>query len=324
VHLFPEPAYRTGRRVLIVAAILSLLFHLVGGAIWGFFLREVVAKASSQARQAPEAVAFSDAITIEHRTVPRPSQQARSPRAVRPQPRPAPAQPAVRPVVIPKPRQIVTAPPIAHTKPRTVPKQRVVVHRQIAERPTPPQPTHNAISTEQMAALDAQFSRTINAAQRAVAEGPQQRGDASDVRQQHELPSAERRRYDQMLAGSPEEVRAKMFISGDGDCVPLQGPMTVGRMQGYYIRCLVHYTDGFFEQVSFPWPFYFAPHKNPFDPRDNPNGTMTFPGQDPPAGFTLPANFALSRTVCAFFRPQCTSIINAETGRGEPSYGKPP
>jgi hypothetical protein len=127
-----------------------------------------------------------------------------------------------------------------------------------------------------------------------------------------------------MLAGSPQEVRAKMFISGDGDCVPLQGPMTLGRMQGYYIRCLVHYTDGFFEQVSFPWPFYFPPHKNPFDPRDNPNGTMTFPGQDPPPGFTLPANFALSRTVCAYFRTQCTAIINAEIGRGEPSYGKPP
>ncbi len=115
-----------------------------------------------------------------------------------------------------------------------------------------------------------------------------------------------------------------MFIAGDGDCVPLQGPMTVGRMQGYYIRCLVHYTDGFFEQVSFPWPFYFPPHKNPFDPHDNPNGMMTFPGQDPPPGFALPANFALSRTVCAYFRPQCTAIINAEVGRGEPSYGKPP
>jgi hypothetical protein len=225
---------------------------------------------------------------------------------------------------MPKPRQIFTAPPVAQTKPRTVPKQRIVVHRQIAERPTPPEPTRNAFSSEQMAALDAQFSRTINAAQRAVAEGPQQRGDASDVRAQQEMPSSERRRYDQMLAGSPEEVRAKMIISGGGDCVPLQGPMTVGRMQGYYIRCLVHYTDGFFEQVSFPWPFYFAPHKNPFDPRDNPNGTMTFPGQDPPPGFALPANFALSRTVCAYFRPQCMAIINSETGRGEPSYGKPP
>jgi hypothetical protein len=200
----------------------------------------------------------------------------------------------------------------------------VVVHRQIEQRPTPPQPNHNAFSAEQMASLDAQFSRTINAAQRAVTEGPQQSGAASDVRQQQEIPAAERRRYDQLLAGSPEEVKAKMYVGGDGSCVPIQGPMKVGRMQGYYIRCLVHYTDGFFEQVSFPWPFYFAPHKNPFDEHDNPDGRMTFPGQDPPAGFTLPANFALTRTVCAYFRPQCTSVINAEINRGEASYGKPP
>ncbi|MDB5039559.1 MAG: hypothetical protein JWN27_285 [Candidatus Eremiobacteraeota bacterium] len=324
MHLFPEPAYRTGRRVLIVAAILSLLFHLVGGAIWGFFLREVVAKAASHARQAPEAIAFSDAITIEHRTVPRPSRRAQSPHAVPPQPHPAPAPPPVRTVVKPKPRELPTAPPIAFTKPRIAPSQRVVVHRQIAQRPTPPQPNHNAFSSEQMASLDAQFSRTINAAQRAVSEGPQQRGEASDVRQQQDIPAAERRRYDQLLAGSPEEVKAKMYVGGDGSCVPIQGPFTSGRMQGYYIRCLVHYTDGFFEQVSFPWPFYFPPHKNPFDEHDNPNGTMTFPGQDPPGGFTLPANFALTRTVCAYFRPQCTSVINAEINRGEASYGKPP
>jgi len=323
VHLFPEPAYRTGRRVLVVAVILSILFHLVGGAIWGFFVREVLAKSPTQARQAPEGVSYSDAITIEHRVVPHPSQRARSPRAARQQPRP---EPAAHPVVMPTLPEISTAKPVALAKPRPAPVQRAVVHRQVAQRPVPlpPQPNRNAFSPQQIAALDAQFSRAIAAAQRAVSEGPQQRGAASDVRAQRELPSTDRRRYDQILAGTPQEVRAKMFISGDGDCVSIQGPMMVGRMRGHYIRCLVHYTDGFFEQVSFPWPFYFAPHKDPFDYHDNPNGTMTFPAQDPPAGFTLPTNFALSRTVCAFFRPQCTSIINAEIDRGEPSYGKPP
>jgi hypothetical protein len=207
---------------------------------------------------------------------------------------------------------------------KTSPAQPERVAVRLPRRPVRPvRAERNAFSAQQIAALNGEFSRTIADAQRALSEGPPQRGVANE-QPDRGVPAADDLRYGQIMAGNPQEIRAKLFVSGEGECVSIQGPMPAGALRGYYLRCTVHYSDGFFEQVSFPWPFYFPPRRDPFDFRDNPDGRMSFPGQDPPSGFILPPNFALSRAVCAYFRPQCAAIIDAERARGEPAYGKPP
>jgi hypothetical protein len=320
VHLFPERAYRSGRRFLIIAAALSLLIHFAGGAIWALF-RHTPPTATSP--NEAEADAIADAITIERRTPPRRASHSRSAHAARAvQPPPA----RTRPLAVPTFAPVSFAPPREHLTPRAVRPVRVAVRVPREVPPPPAAPVHadrGAFSSQQLAALDGQFSRTIADAQRAVSEGPPQRVATTGSVDRGDS-SGQDRFFSQIMAGNPAEIRAKLFVSGEGECTPVQGPFPAGRMAGYYIRCTIHYSDGFFEQVSFPWPFYFAPHKDPFNYRDNPDGSMHFPGQDPPSGFVLQPHFGLSRAVCSYFRPQCAAIIDAEHRHGDASYGTPP
>ena len=314
MQLFPERSYRAGRRFLIIAAILSLFIHFTGGAIWALFRHNKVA--AGPHGDPAEASVVAEAITIERRSAPHAAARARAPRAA------APAARLSRPLTLPTLPAPVMAPPREAVTRSAARPERVVVRQPRSE----PQPERHVTSrqstlSEQIAALDAESRRTIADAQREVSEGPPQPGTSLPDRG---LPAGDDLRYGKIMAGNPQEIRAKLFVSGEGECVSIQGPMRVGSLNGYYLRCTVHYSDGFFEQVSFPWPFYFAPHKDPFDFRDNPYGRMSFPGQDPPSGFVLPPNFALSRAVCSYFRPQCAAIIDAERKRGEASYGTPP
>jgi hypothetical protein len=320
VQLFPDRAYRSGRRFLIIAATLSLLVHLFGGAIWSLF-RHTMPPGSTPT----EADAAAEPITIVQRVPPPPK---RSLVRVKPLIARAPKPPVripVRPLAVPTYAPVAIAPPRERPVPRVARPVRVAIRvdRPIAP-PAPAAPVHaprGALSTQQLAALNGAFSRTIADAQRAVEQGPPQRASSVGTSR---APSAEERYFDQVMKGDPAEIKAKLFTSGDGECVSIQGPFPHGNMAGYYIRCTIHYSDGFFEQVSFPWPFYFAPHKDPFNFRDNPDGSMHFPGQDPPPGFALQEHFGLSRAVCSYFRPQCAAIIDAERKRGEGSYGTPP
>lgn len=120
------------------------------------------------------------------------------------------------------------------------------------------------------------------------------------------------KRYNKLLDASVTDVE-----SGTGICDPLDDGTARGGYTYYYLRCNVRYTDGYTEQVSFPWPFRFTGRNDPF--RMGP-GRHEFPPQPPPAGFSLPHPFALSRAICAYFHDDCMTVIRREQEQsGDPS-----
>jgi hypothetical protein len=314
--LFPERDEPRDRRLVIIALMVSLLVHATGFGAWGWFGRRLAQIVPLPAPSA-EIVALSDAITIEKRTVPR--QSRRAARAARPRPQQLAQLPALQSRALPTLPPLATSPPTAapNAEPTTEPapsRQRATIHHPRSE-PTPPQtpvPTpappkeasRSAFSPQQMAALDAQFSKTIAQAQRALTDVPPQRRPPARNPQQQ--------RYEAIMAGTPEDF----FAAFQGDCVSLQGPMVQGPFRSYYIRCMIRYNDGYFENVSYPWIYRFPAQRDPFDLRVNPNGELRFGPQGPPAGFALPPHFALSRAVCTFYRADCENIIARERANG--------
>lgn len=328
MQLFPERSYTYGRRFLAIALVLSLFIHGAGGTIWALYGRRIAAQVQKMLPRptpTPEVVALSDAIRIEKRRVPRPQRRARPAAAVRAQrpQRPRRARIAVA-ATLPVPTLAPLETPRPTHEPRPAPTLRAVqatVHRPLPEPTARPiqqptiEPVRGAYSPQQIAQLESQFRRTIDAAQRAVEEPPA-RGGAANVPPQHAPPATDRLRYQQIMAGTPEQ-----FLSAQGDCVPLQGPMPHGALRAYFIRCVIHYSDGYFEEVSFPWTFSFTRRMDPFE---HPDERIVFGMQAPPPGLVLPQTFALSRAVCSFYRARCAAVINAEQQRGDPAYGKPP
>ncbi|HEY0614784.1 MAG TPA: hypothetical protein VGC96_09095 [Candidatus Elarobacter sp.] len=317
--LFPEREDRGVRRLLPAALILSLVVHLVATGTWLWFDRRVVpAIAKLFPEPAPEIVALSDAITIERRTVPPPARRA-APQPRRPAPPrrriaqntllapPVPTLPPVLATAVPSfaPAAEPTLPPRVASRRRPAAGTLATPREEPTPRevPTPP-PSQNAFSEKQIAALDAQFAKTIAQAQHALVDVPPQRRPPARNPQSP--------RYEAVMAGTPE----MFFGAFQGDCVPIQGPMRLGTQHAYYIRCMIRYSDGYFEQVSYPWIYRFAPNKDPFDERVNINGEMRFPPQGPSEGFVLPRHFALSRAICTFYRAQCEAIIARERANG--------
>ena len=324
MDLFPERAdSRSSRRLLPAALIASLLFHLAFGGVWGFVTRQVVpavAKLVPRPTPTPEFVALSDAVTIEKRTVPHESHRAPRTRPAPQRPRRIAEAPAPREFPVPTLPPLPSTPPTARptleptTEPTYRPARGTIHHARgvPTEEPrpretptlTPPPTPKRAFTQQQMAALDAQFSKTIAQAQRSLTDVPAQRRPPARMPNQ--------RQYELIMSGTPEEFYAS--FQGECDNPPLQGPMRDGPLRAYYIRCHIQYSDGYFETVSFPWVFVFPPQRDPFDPHVTER--MYFPGQGPPPGFVLPPHFALSRAVCAFFKPRCASIIERERANG--------
>lgn len=318
MQLFPERDERR-RPLLITALIVSLALHLLAGgvAIWfGNRAAPVIAKMLVRPSPTPEIVALSDAITIEKRTVPRPSRRAQqrpAPRRAQPRREPQLTRPQQSPILPPLPIPTLAAlhtawrtpaPTAAPTIEPTFRPLHGTIHHPPRAEPTAEPAAKRALSAQQIAALDAQFSRTIAQAQRALSNVPPQRRPPARNPQQM--------RYEAIMAGTPE----MFFAAAQGDCVPLQGPMRLGPLRAYYIRCLIRYSDGYFEEVSYPWIYKFAPSRDPFDLRANPDYTMIFGPQGPGPGFVLPPNFALSRAVCTFYRAQCAALIARERANG--------
>jgi hypothetical protein len=313
VYLFPERDDRRNRWLLPVALILSVIVHLAGGEAWGWFghrLAPVIAKLMPRPTPSPELVALTDAITIEKRSVPRPAQRARplpKPRPAQPRPQRVARLPALRqlpvPTLAPVPTTAPTAAPVYHTRTGTIHHPRAeptpVQIARAAPRPEPPS-SKNAFSPQQMAALDAQFSKTIAQAQHALTDVPPQR--RPPARNPDQL------RYEQVMAGTPEQ-----FLSAQGECVSIQSG-TRGPYVDRYLRCVITYSDGYFEQVSFPWAFHFTRRNDPFQYEDG--SYHPFPMQPPPDGFALGHPFALSRAICSFYRAQCASVIMRERANG--------
>jgi hypothetical protein len=321
--LFPERDDRLGRQrwLLPAALLLSLLVHVAGGGAarwWWPRLAPAIAKLIPRPTPAPEIVALSDAITIEKRTVPR--EAHRTPPRRRPAP---PRRRQIAQVPVLKIPPVPTLPPVSTPLPvrrptpeaTTAPTYRPVtgtLHHPVAPTPPPPRPREtaapeaakNGFSAQQMAALNAQFSRTIAQAQRSVSNVPPPRRPPARMPDQL--------RYQEVMSGTPEQF----FAAFQGDCVPLEGPMMRGAVRFYYIRCMIRYNDGYFENVSYPWVYRFPARMDPFDERVNPNYDMRFAPQGPPAGFALPPHFALSRAICTFYRAQCEDIFTRERANG--------
>lgn len=314
MQLFPERDERRGR-VLPIAIGFSLLLHLLAGGAWALYghrVATVVAKLLPRPTPTPEIVALSEAITIEKRTVPRESHRsiARPPqRRTVPQRRTPPRprvvaqvpQPVTRPLptLVPVPTYKPVHATIHHPRPAPRPAPRRVAYvRPPHEQPRPP--TRTDLSPKQMASLDQQFRRTIAAANRSLTEVPRQRHAPAIA------PNAQR--YAAIMAGTPEQ-----FLTAQGDCVSLQDD---GRSPviARVLRCLIRYSDGYYEEVTFPWTFRFLRRTDPFaysDQMEHP-----FPMQPPPPGFALPQPFALSRAVCSFYRAQCEALIQRESAAG--------
>jgi hypothetical protein len=319
--MFPERAEPRRRPLLTLAITFSLLLHAAGALVWIVFwphVAPVVAKLLPQPSPTPEIVALSDAITIEKRTVPparRRAQPQRRRPVSRPQPRriaalpalPAPPVPTLPPVPTTAPTREPTVAPT--TEPTYRPVKGTIHHpraeptpeplRPRAEKPSAPS-ARGAFSPQQIAALDAKFQRTIDSAQRSLTYVPPQRRPPARSPQQL--------RFEQVMAGTPEQ-----FLAAQGICDPLES-REHGAIVERYLRCDITYSDGYFEQVSFPWTFRFLRRYDPFAYNDG--QYHPFPMQAPPPGFVLPHPFAFSRAICSFYRAECVSLIERERANG--------
>ncbi|MEA2786265.1 MAG: hypothetical protein QOF71_2369 [Candidatus Eremiobacteraeota bacterium] len=321
MQLFPQRA-RRDRNVLTVALVLSLLLHVIGAGAWLLFaprVATVLAKLVPRPTPAPEFVATSDAITIEKRTVPRAMRRSPAqPQHAQPRPRRIAQQPAVPHAALP-PATLPTLPPPAAGQPTTEPtaaptyppRHATIHHPRAGASAAPPRlvaqhaprsAARSAYSPEQIAALDAQFSKTIAQAQRSL----------TDVPRQSRRPATTMKRYQLVMAGSRGDL-----TSAQGQCRATQ-TWYRGPVVWHYMDCDFIYTDGFSEHVLIPWPQQFARND---DPSDHPY--KLYPVEEPPAGWQLPHPFAFSRLVCIFYKSDCQALIERERANGDPNYAPP-
>jgi ABC-type amino acid transport substrate-binding protein len=342
VQLFPAREERRRNTLAVALALSLLVHAVGGGAwlLFARHVAPAIAKLLPHPSPTPpEFVATSDAITIEKRTVPRAQRRTppQRPRARPQRPRPqriaaAQAQPQPRrlPVAVP------TLPPpalgVPTTEPTAVPTYRprhgTLHHPLPGATAAPPravaqhtEPASTAPSTstapsggaarsrasraftsQQIAALDAQFSKTIAQAQRAL----------TDVPQQRRRPATTMKRYQLVMAGSRGDL-----TSAQGQCRPTQ-TWYRGATVWHYMDCDFVYTDGFAEHVLIPWPHRFARND---DPADHPY--KIYPVQEPPPGWTLPHPFPFSRLVCIFYKAECQALVDRERANGDPNYAPP-
>ncbi|MBV8582081.1 MAG: hypothetical protein JOZ86_15765 [Candidatus Eremiobacteraeota bacterium] len=291
MRLFPERE-RRGRRLLALALGLSLVVHLVGGSFWARLLRFTHA-----APREERIVAQIDPIRIE-----------RLPPSPTPTPAPTPAPTPTPPPQLLQGLPVLTKPKTAYAYPQAPRRAVAVAPRALPPKPEPtvaprkatihvPPAPSQAYTQAQITALDATFRHTIDQAQQAVAAAPQA---------DHSAPvHGTMKRYDPILNGTVEDV-----VGGDGVCDPLDDGTVRGPYTYYYLRCTVHYSDGFNETVEFPWPYKFTQADDPFARHDGRH--HHFPPQAPPDGFVLPHPFALSRAVCAFYHDECKAVLDRE------------
>lgn len=288
---------RNDRRLLAAALALSILIHLAGGGLWGYLGHRLAALARLVpiARPTPEVVALSDAIRIEKRSVPpavrrnratKPQQRRLAPRAV---PRVAVAEPVptAAPTVVPS---------AAPTAPPTVRPQRGTIHVPARAAASA---SRAALSAQQLAALDAQFSKTIAQSHRALADIPKPTA-----------PPAAMKRYDVLMSGKPQDV-----LNAEGECTEVRHDTSRSTEYVWY-RCSIVYSDNFRETVTFPWPFRYPRGRAPLP-------GQVFDKQAPPSDFDLPKPFAPSRAVCSFYKPQCDALLARERAEGAPEYWTP-
>jgi hypothetical protein len=290
-----------GRTLLALALLLSVLIHVTAGGVWSHFGRRIaaaIARVVPHPKPTPaEFVAISDAITISKRTVPHASRRAQPVRPARPQPR------RVAVVVTPAPVPTIAPPPTVRptVEPTRVPTPHPVAHATIhLPRPAPTVPQRvapNALSPQQIAALNSQFQRTIAQAQGAV----------TNVAQQNAPPTA-RRRYDMVMAGTQRDL-----LTAQGQCYGTAPPLVTGMTIQYYLACEMVYSDGYTEHAVIPWPMRFPRNDDPIVQQ------RVFHPSVPLPGYVPPPNFQLSRFVCIYLRRECAAEIARRQAGGAAS-----
>jgi hypothetical protein len=191
---------------------------------------------------------------------------------------------------------------IHHPLPGATAAPRTVAQRLPATTTTTRSAARGAFSPQQIAALDARFSKTIAQAQRAL----------TDVPRQTRRPATTMKHYQLVMAGSRGDL-----TSAQGQCRATQTWYS-GPVVWHYMDCDFVYTDGFAEHVFIPWPQRFARSD---DPADHPY--KMYPVEDPPPGWSLPHPFAFSRLVCIFYKTECQTLIDRERANGDPNYAPP-
>ncbi|HZO94060.1 MAG TPA: hypothetical protein VFB22_09810 [Candidatus Baltobacteraceae bacterium] len=314
MQLFPERD-SSARRSTRLAVVLSLALHAVLGYLVVAFLLH------APRDTAPEPTAVAETITIQRLATPTPRPTPA------PTPVPTPTPPPLRPRVGPSPKPLrapprpalaaLTRPPrpaLAHpmvvptlappAAPRTVRVARVHVPavKQLAYAPRlPVAPKHPALDARQLAEMEARFRNTIAQAQRNLEATPG--------------PAPVKTYAEKSDQNSYLNVDMNEVLNYDGSCSPAGYDDQFerrGAYSYYFVRCIIHYSDGYTETVAFPWQWKWLDRDNPFLP----GGPRRFPGQPPPPGFVLPHPFALSRAVCAFFRAECEAVIQRERAQG--------
>ena len=325
MQLFPERD-RRGRKLLVAALVLSLLVHLAGGGAWVLFARRVapvLAKLLPHPKPTPdEFVATSDAITIERRTVPRAMRRRRRSRrragraraASRRLPRRSPcrsrahAAAARRGVADAEPTAVPTYRAAArHDPPSAARRERGAARRRRASarrRRQHEQPAaRGAFSPQQIAALDAQFSKTIAQAQRALTDVPPQSAPPRD--DDEALPARDGR-----LARRPH-VGARP-VPRDADVVPRAAGVALHGLRLRLHRRL---------QRARAHPVAAAVRAQRRS--RGPSRTRCIRSRSRRRAGTLPHPFAFSRLVCIFYKNDCQALIDRERANGDPNYAPP-
>lgn len=271
-----------------LAVLLSLLVHLM--ALLAYVLLAPRLLGALPASRPPnELVALSDAIRLEKRTIPRSA------------PRPVVPPPAARMLPVPQPARVAPPPAaprpeVAHIVRRAPPVPRPAPRAQVAYEPAPRPARPNALTQAQLAAYEREFSRTIVAAQAAAAIAPPPKE-----------PPAASKRYDFVMNGTLKDL-----LSAQGEVTPLQSWVDRSRrLDWYYIRVHVVYSDGSSETVDIPWPVSFAMDDDPVATH-----AIFHHIPDPPPGYALPHPFPISRLVCTYYKDECQAVLDAEDRNG--------
>ncbi len=279
------------RRILIAALILSVLIHLFGGAFYETAHRLLVAarllREPAPKNHPNEFVATSDVIHIEKRVVPRRTNPQRP--APRPHPQSVPdprLDPSVPLLPMPKiepekpvaraetPRPVETLrPELSHETKKPAPRLTAEKTGGLADVTPEPKPetaersapqrttakpttrtTHSQLSPKQIASLESQFEKTIQAT----------REDLPSVVASAKEPAAAPKHLTMNFEGIHSDLRR-----GQGLMEPVNGPFRLrGGYVAYVMRYSYMYPDGHIETDIVPWTFVYPITNDPVGRHD--------------------------------------------------------
>ena len=281
-----------GDRALLVALILSIIVHFSGAAIYGLVTRALshLHIAVPHPQPTEEFVTTSASLTFDRRprpVRPRRASPSRPPLvariAVTPSlPRVQAALPQLKPPPLVKPELSRLAP---HAPAQGTPRPKPV---QVAFAPHNPErtagtPASSALSPQQLAQLNEDFTRTIS----------QTRTVVNPLRVPNLRPAA------------PKHF-ALQFNGRIGELTAGQGYVYAIKAWGadgydyYYVSYEYMWPDGTYENGSVPWPIRFPAEHDPIAA----GYEGVFPLPPPPAGWQLPPNIHLGRFLRSFFPDQ--------------------